>query len=121
MLIVVLICVRYLQLKLDRNNMSKNKSLISLCLVMMLMLVGCESTYKKRSSVMRTWVGSHIDKLTYVKGAPSTKIQRSDGGYVYTWITHDQGQCNQNYITDADGIIVSWSFANCSEYVYVVN
>ena len=120
MLIVVLICVRYLQLKIDANNMSKNKSLISLCLVMMLMLVGCESTSVTRSSYMRTWMGKHIDKITYVEGAPSAKIERSTGGYVYTWKTYGQVQCNENYVTNEDGIIVSWSYSGCSEYVRLV-
>ena len=83
------------------------------------MLIGCESTLKTRASVMRTWVGSHIDSLTEKIGAPTTRIERSNGGYVYTWIEYGQVQCNKNYITDADGIIVSWSYANCSEYVKV--
>lgn len=87
----------------------------------MLNLSGCESTSTRvtRESYMRTWMGKHIDRLTHAMGAPNAKIERSTGGYVYTWIEYGQVQCKENYITDADGIVVSWSFANCSEYVRV--
>ena len=117
-LIINLSCVRLLLTNIDVFKMSKSKRLVSLCLV--LLLIGCESTLKTRASVMRTWVGSHIDSLTEKIGAPTTKIERSVGGYVYTWVEYGQVQCSKNYITDADGIIVSWSYNNCSEYVKAV-
>ena len=87
----------------------------------MLMLSGCESTstLQKRSVFMDTWLGKHIDRLTYIEGAPSTKIERSDGGYVYTWIWSGQVQCRENYVTDSDGIIINWSYAGCTEHVRV--
>lgn len=89
--------------------------------LLMTVLSGCESTTttQKRSAFMRTWIGQHIDKLTYVEGAPSTRIERSDGGYVYTWISNEQIQCRENYVTDSDGIIVSWSYSGCTENVRV--
>lgn len=96
------------------------KSLLSISIALCLLLVGCESTRRTRESVMDTWMGSHIDSLTYKMGAPTTKIQRSNGGYVYTWITYGQAQCNQSYVTDADGIVVSWSYNGCTKYVDVV-
>jgi hypothetical protein len=98
---------------------SKSFMAISLVLVM-LILSGCESTSVTRSSYMRTLMGKHIDRVIYVEGAPSAKIERSTGGYVYTWKTFGQVQCNENYVTNEDGIIVSWSYSGCSEYVRLV-
>ena len=92
---------------------------ISLVLVM-LILSGCESASVTRGSYMRSWMGKHIDRVILNEVAPSAKIERSTGGYVYTWRKFGQFQCNENYVTDEDGIIVSWSYSGCSEYVRLV-
>ena len=89
-------------------------------LLLMLILGGCESTSVTRSSYMNTLMGKHIDRVIYVEGAPSSKIERSTGGYVYSWKTYGRSQCNENYVTDEDGFIVSWSYSGCSEYVRLV-
>jgi hypothetical protein len=79
-------------------------------------LMGCAST--TRESVMNTWVGEPIDDLTAKMGAPTTKLARDDGGYVYTWVVFtEMQQCNTSYVTDAKGIIKTWSFSGCSKYV----
>lgn len=70
---------------------------------------GCTTT----ESVMRSWVGEHIDKVTEVWGAPETRAGRSDGGAVYTWMT---GQCRQSLVVDPQGVVTRWSFNNCPRF-----
>lgn len=85
-------------------------------IALLLLMTGCATT--TRESVMQGWVGEPIDKLTEKMGAPTSRIQKTDGGYVYTWIVfNEMQQCNTTYVTDAQGTITTWSFSGCSKYV----
>lgn len=71
---------------------------------------------------MGSWVGHPIDGLTALWGAPESKISREDGGFTYTWTTFSSNQygvrqCRQSFVTDAQGIITSWSYNGCPKYV----
>ena len=78
-------------------------------------LGGCAST----KTIMTSWVGSSIDDVAAKWGAPNAKMDRADGGNLYTWKTltsnmYGVSECNQSFITDPKGIIVSWSYSgNC--------
>ncbi len=71
---------------------------------------------------MKSWVGSNIDDVTASWGAPESRIERSSGGYTYTWTTfssnqYGTNQCRQSFITDSIGTIVSWSYNGCPRFV----
>ena len=81
-------------------------------------LAGCAS----RRAIMKSWMGYHIDKATASWGAPESRISRNDGGFTYTWTTFSSNQygvqqCRQSFVTDSEGVIVSWSYSGCSRLV----
>ena len=99
---------------------------------------GCASTQKmsKRTAttsagtipvettqlVMDTWKGRSIDEVSDAWGAADLNMKRIDGGVTYTWITYSSGkngvqQCRQSFVTDAAGIVVSWSYVDCPKYI----
>jgi len=73
-------------------------------------------------SIMSSWVGTSIDEFIAANGAPDSRISTSDGGRVYTWTTFGSNQyggvsqCRQTFVTDARGIIRSWSYNGCPKY-----
>ena len=78
---------------------------------------GCASM----DSVMSAYEGRSIDDVTAKWGAPDSRINRTDGGATYTWISlssSQQGvyQCRQTFVTDPSGRIVSGSYAGCPRY-----
>ena len=90
------------------------KRLQALLVLLALALSGCTTT----ESVMDSWVGSHIDDITAVWGAPSNQISRSDGGHTYSWETTSGNQygtstCTQTFVTNAEGYIRTWSYIGC--------
>ena len=75
------------------------------------------------NTVMKSWVGEPIDNLVSSWGAPDSRIARSDGGAVYTWVTvsgdqYGVQQCRQSFTTDSLDIIVGYSFNNCQWFVW---
>ena len=71
---------------------------------------------------MSSWVGHSIDDVTASWGAPESRIPRNDGGATYTWTTFSSNQygvrqCRQSFITDSEGIVVSWAYSGCPRYV----
>jgi len=86
--------------------------------LIMLFITGCAT----RASVMKSWLGNNIDNVTASWGAPSSIMQRNDGGATYTWSSisgnrYGVNQCRQTFVTNASGEIVRWSYNGCSEMV----
>jgi len=83
-----------------------------------LVLFGCTTT----KSVMKSWVGHPIDDVVAAWGAPDSRMARTDGGAVYTWITvsgnqYGVQQCRQSFTTNAESVVTGWSYNNCPRLV----
>lgn len=94
------------------------RKMFILSILISLLITGCAS----RESVMKSWMGNHIDDLTASWGSPSSIVDRSDGGKTYTWSeivgnAYGVHQCRQTFVTNSRGTIISWSYSNCSEHV----
>ena len=83
--------------------------------------IGALSGCTTLDTTMGSWKGSSIDDLTASWGAPSSKISRQDGGYTYTWVSISSSeygvrQCSKTFVSNKAGVIVDWSYNNCSKY-----
>ena len=83
----------------------------------LLLLSGCAT----RTSIMKSWEGTHINDLTASWGVPSSILSRQSGGKTYTWVSvygnaYGVNQCRETFVTNSSGYIVSWSYSNCSEW-----
>jgi len=79
-----------------------------------IILTGCTTL----TTVMESWRGHNIDDVSASWGAPSSVIQRRDGGATYTWTELSSNrygvhQCRKNFVTDRSGTIVSYSYNGC--------
>lgn len=83
-----------------------------------LALSGCTTM----DSVMASWEGHNIDDLTASWGAPTSRMQRGDGGYTYTWSTfyanqYGGGECRQSFVTDSSRTVRRWSYSGCQKII----
>jgi hypothetical protein len=88
-----------------------------LTLAIVIFLTACTSM----DTVMASWTGNTIDDLTASWGAPSSRIERQDGGATYTWSTLSSNQygvheCRKTFVANSAGTITTWSYTGCKKH-----
>lgn len=89
----------------------------SLLLISVLLMQSCMNT----DTIMRSWQGRHIEELMTNWGAPNTHSTLESGKAVYSWVSswgsaYMMNTCRQTFVTNPEGIIVSWRFAGCPQW-----
>jgi len=96
------------------------KKLIIVVLCSLVFVGGCTTL----ENVMSSWVGEKSDNLLASWGAPDSTIQLDNGGKVLTWTTLEGGgeyplrTCRKSFTVNSSGIIESWSYSDCDEFLW---
>lgn len=85
----------------------------SLALCVALSLISCSTSTMGTRMTRR--IGRPIDEVVLAQGNPSKVEKTPSGGFIYVWLHSRKTQevtltCNVKYLTDKDGIIMSWHY-----------
>ena|ERR1035437_2526656 len=89
------------------------KPLQCVCLVAIVSMVGCASTYNE----MEKWVGHKDSEIVSLWGSPSSTHDTQDGTKILTWKKYNFNQdktCTKSFTIDKDGIITAHADLDCS-------
>jgi hypothetical protein len=82
--------------------------LISLYILLSVGITGC-SFKSEQLATMKTWEGTHIDKVVTKWGVPDRTYKQDSGLVSYTWVTHfivgfgdnaENRQCSSTFTTN---------------------